>query len=379
MNCKAGVHVFLAISLATVLLVPIVNLLEPTTLARAQQLLTARDHTRLVRLLFHGDKLVSWVSSRVSFTGISTSSNHVVIGYDGWLHMGDRFASSISAARGSDADAREETASAINLSLLAWDKWLHGQGVQSLVFMLSPNKSSVYPQTLPKWVTSPLTDPLFPLSNGNHPVVLDLRDDLRHLVGESEYPLYYKTDSHWNQLGAAHAFVLLGERLLRQDPSLQWPLATPLRVEDTQARQGGDLARFLRIAHKLADTEILLSLDRPERFETTVTDFHTGELVAQGTFAVTDFPRRTVYAHTPNALNRRRVLWLKDSFGAGMSPFMSAAFDETVQLHITAGMKDRAQTLRQLVQQWRPQLVIFTVVERHALAEIFIASPPHEN
>lgn len=375
MNHRAGVCVFLIIGLVTVLAVPTINLFEPAIRTKAQLLLTTKNRPGLVKLLFQGDKLVSWLSSGLWHIGISVSPNKAVIGYDGWLHLGDQYGRSISVARGDQATMREEQARAINHSLINWSHWLKTQGVRSMVFMLGPNKSSVYPQTLPAWARPSSEDPLSLLSKDNHHV-LDLRMGLQSLATRSAHRLYYKTDTHWNLLGAAHAFVLLGDYLQQQDPTLQWFVRAPIVVAEEEPREGGDLAWFLRIPHQLPDSEVQVFFDRPERFETTVTDFNSGEILSKTPFAVVDFPRRTVHTRTPTALNSRRVLWLKDSFGAGLSPMMNATFDETVQLHYTAGMRNGAQVLQQLVKQWRPDLVIFTVVERNLISNLLIVSPP---
>jgi len=75
----------------------------------------------------------------------------------------------------------------------------------------------------------------------------------------------------------------------------------------------------------------------------------------------------------PCTLNGKKVLWLRDSFGTAMAPFMAATFSETLQIHYETA--DTA-LLARLVETFKPDYVFVTVVERAARRKRFGSVPP---
>mgnify|MGYP006145800223 CR=1 FL=1 len=158
MNPKLGVRAFFGIALALFMTMPAINLSEPLMRERALKMIKEWDGSGLVKLAFQGDKLESWLSAYLWQTGISINPDQVLIGYDGWLHLGDENSRTISVTRGAATKWREKRSREIARSLLSWDRWLQEQGVQSMTFMLSPDKATVYPETLPHWVRTSTGD-----------------------------------------------------------------------------------------------------------------------------------------------------------------------------------------------------------------------------
>jgi hypothetical protein len=64
---------------------------------------------------------------------------------------------------------------------------------------------------------------------------------------------------------------------------------------------------------------------------------------------------------TPGALNDKKVLWLHDSFGNAMRPFMRATFSEILHIHPDLMPPDK---LSAIVESYKPNYVIVTAVER---------------
>mgnify|MGYP006140213497 FL=1 len=341
-------------------------------------MISTLDMKGLVSQLFRSDRLEAWLAAAVWRAGISTHPDKVIVGYDDWLHLGDHYASTISEKRGKGHSATQARARKVGRSLQRWQAWLRVQGVSSMHFMIGPNKQTIYPKTLPRWTEDNRPGFVPTLAREGGSFVLDLRSALLATAASHTQELYYRTDTHWNQLGAAHAFVQLGQHMREVDGDLLWPVEAPLSVHREKARAGGDLAHFLRIPHALRDTEIHVKLDRPERYVSTVSDFDTHKLLFKRQFAQVDFPAKTVHVHTAEATNSRRVLWLRDSFGTELSPFMASAFEEIVQLHWHKAMEGEARLFKQLVRQWKPDAVVFTVVERDALSSLFLTTPPQD-
>lgn len=377
MRYRAAVWSFLAISLCVALCLPALNLADAKTRRDAREHLRQGSGKNLTATLFRADRLEAFAAAALWRLGVSIRPDSVIVGKEGWLHLGDRYARTLSVTRGQGATDLQQRAARVGTSLRQWDTWLRARGVQDAVVMIGPNKSSVYPHTLPAWVQAERSsDFLLPMQEAAGRMLLNLRPVLQAAAQASGHPLYYRSDTHWNPLGAAHAFETLGQRLRQADPSLSWPLQQPLPLQGSRERPGGDLAVFLRIPDLIRDDEPQLAWGLAGQLETTVTDLDTGKPLLKRRFPRVDYPALTVHAHTPAALNQRRVLWLRDSFGAALSPWMSATFEDVVQLHWNAGMKDGARLLRKLIVDWQPQLVIFTVVERDSLSGLLLAEPP---
>jgi hypothetical protein len=125
----------------------------------------------------------------------------------------------------------------------------------------------------------------------------------------------------------------------------------------------------------LRDSEVVIEIDseRPIETEQYDFDFDTEPLrVSEGNPKI-DSQERPLLVKSKHALNPKRVLWLRDSFGGAMAPFMAATFTETLQLHY--GQTDPTLFAR-LVETYKPDYVFITVVERGARNKWFENLPP---
>jgi alginate O-acetyltransferase complex protein AlgJ len=140
---------------------------------------------------------------------IGAPGNDVVVGQDGWLfYSGNR---TIEDLRGRDPldDAQ----------LVRWRRtlearrnYLRERGIIYL-FVVAPNKSSIYPEKLPPLLQRQIKpgklDQLLAYMAANSDVpILDLRPAL--LAAKTRHVVYWPTDSHWNGYGlnAATAAIL---------------------------------------------------------------------------------------------------------------------------------------------------------------------------
>ncbi len=120
---------------------------------------------------------------------------------------------------------------------------------------------------------------------------------------------------------------------------------------------------------------MLVEIVSDHPIETELYDFETGKLMASGdTSNKIGSPQRPVLVKSKHALNKKKVLWLLDSFGlTGMISYMTATFAETLIFNYGAADPDR---FAQLVDRYKPDYVFMTVVERIALDKYFENSPP---
>jgi hypothetical protein len=364
-------HVLLLILGALVVLsiVPIVNLASGTLEKKG-----FRWQWSSVSMLSNFDFALPVLNSiRYSF-GISADPNRVIIGKDDWLYLGDRYEKTITAGRTGVTAKDADTTRKIGIAARSWEQWLKHEGVSVFRVMLAPNKDTIYPEFLPDWAypaAESAADML--MANVSRKIYVDTRPALKAAKSQFAKFLYYKTDTHWNSLGAWVAFRSFTMEFPPSETGVRWLSEQQVQVSRTDQRRGGDLANFLRMTEVLQDSEVNINIVTDKPVETKQYDFETGRLIKSGGNPRIDTPMRPLLVKAKNGLNRKRVLWLRDSFGAAIAPFMAATFTETLQVHYNVVNPER---LVQLVDTYRPNYVFVTVVERDARVKWFENVPP---
>jgi hypothetical protein len=184
-------------------------------------------------------------------------------------------------------------------------------------------------------------------------------------------PLYYKTDTHWNHLGAALAIKAFSDQARKTMPQIHW-LPDEAYVEvGMNKRPQGDLMNFLRISNASADIEPVIQASRLP-IKTKQYNVDSKQLVYEGENPPVAAPINPLLVHSSGALNNKKILWLRDSFGTAMSPLMSATFSDVLQVHWRDAIKQDKKVL-QLINEWKPDYVFITVVERDAKSQEFLS------
>ena len=239
------------------------------------------------------------------------SVRDVIVGTDGWLFFSA--AQMVEHYRGALQFTDQE--------LRDWQKllehrrdWLAARGIKYL-FVLAPDKQSIYPENLPGWL-QPLrgrtkADQFFDYLKAHSNVeVLDLRPVL--LAAKKSAPVYQKTDTHWNEFGA----FVAGDAVFRALAANQLPWLSPFRLDDfyrtNRLAPGGDLVRGLGVS--LTESNAVFFTPKPElpTLETLVPVLeHTKDM-----------------ARTKNSQGRERMVVYQDSFGRYWVPFFGHQFRE---------------------------------------------------
>jgi hypothetical protein len=316
-----------------------------------------------------------WLAKLLYPLGISTDPDQVIIGRHDWLFLGDKHIHTLSDDRRPPNETDIEQGKQIGTAIRAWDAYLKNKGVQLFRIMIGPNKGSVYPEYLPEWAkpASPNVLDAMLLGAGNK-YFIDLRKPLSTAKKNFREYLYYKTDTHWNYLGAGLAFNFFAQHIKNSSPGIRWPPDSAYKVNRVVQRDGGDLAKFLRLAANLPDVELMIqALELPIKI--TQSNFDTKQVLKQSGDPLISAPSKPLLIHAEGALNHQKVLWLRDSFGSAMLPLMAATFSDILQIHWSEGFKPGGR-LVQLVDEWRPDYVFITVVERSARMDIFTTYPP---
>ena len=357
---------FLLLVLCTLLVVPTINVLSsPDPLKFKWK----------KRNLYNMDFALLPLTALLYPLGISTEPGKVLVGLDGWLYLGNGSEHIISDGRQGLTPEAITQGEKIGAAAAAWESWLYENGVKLYRVMIGPNKGTVYPEQLPFWARPLPSNATDALLNGTGSTrYLDLRGVLKEAKTSQAESLYFKTDTHWNSLGAGIAFRAFSKALEGAAPELRWPSENAYKVIRIEPRSGNDLISFFRLKLDVVYPSPVVGL-KEFPIETTRYEFDTKAIIGTGGNPEVEIQHGPVLVRSNGALNAKRVLWLRDSFGNALSPFMAATFDEVLQVHWMDAFKSDGR-LAELVQAWKPDYVFVTVVERFARSDMFATLPP---
>jgi hypothetical protein len=222
--------------------------------------------------------------------------------------------------------------------------WLARRGV-AYVFVVTPDKQSIYPEELPSWVKKvrPETtlDQFFAYMRTNSTVpVLDVRDvvcDAKRID-----PTYLKTDTHWNLLGGFVTYQELLQTIASQMPALKLkPLPMTEFILTNQLQPGGDLARMLGTS--MIESNAYFFTPKPElpKFTTQMPSV--------------EHYKDPGFLNNPQA--QGRLILFHDSFAGSWIPFLGYHFNQ-----ITTRWQYDLDPV--CVDQGKPDIVVTEMLER---------------
>jgi hypothetical protein len=196
-------------------------------------------------------------SVKVFVFGVSPVSK-VLVGKQGWLYFKGEDAKALDRwHRGVDPFADAQIV-ALREEMLRRVAFLASRGIPFL-FVVVPEKYSVYPEFLPGWATpvtsaSSLDRVAAELARYPQLNFLDLRGPL--LAAKAAERVYYRTDSHWNYLGAMVGYAALMREAVRLVPGLTIsPAQRPAYVPGVDYFSG-DLTQMLGLPEELREDDV---------------------------------------------------------------------------------------------------------------------------
>jgi len=270
----------------------------------------------------------------------------IVLGKSGWLYHG---------MEGSMEDVLGKKSLSVE-TLELWAKklqrrkhWLEQQGVQYL-FVIAPDKQSIYPEYLPDVFQKHMThrkrmDQLIAFLNQYTDVtVLDLRPAL--LQEKAIQPVYYRTDTHWNWCGSWVAYQRIIDAVQMWFPEVR-------RLDD----------RSVGVVEKRFDTgDLALRLGLPDIFQEMERAIWIPKPCAgekKQRFNELSFIKTCSFAS-------HRVLVVRDSFFSLIEPFLSESFQTSIYLWKPWPAMSSYDHLwvKEVLEEFKPDLVIEECAER---------------
>lgn len=328
------------------------------------------------KFLYNMDFALHQLTPALYQLGISTEPGNVVVGLDGWLFLGNNSEHVISDGREGFTPKTIAHGKTIGAAAVAWESWLLKNGVRLYRVMIAPNKASIYPEQMPFWarpISPNATDALIDGTGSTRYV--DFRSVLLEAKANQSEALYFKTDTHWNSLGAGIAFQAFAKGIEATAPELRWPSEDTYKLIRVEPRSGNDLISYFRLKLDVVYPSPVVALQELP-VETTRYEFNSKSVIGTGGNPEMSIQLgQPVLVRSKGALNTKRVLWLRDSFGIALSPFMAATFNEVLHVHWMEAFTSDGH-LAELVKAWKPDYVFVTVVERFARSEMFATLPP---
>jgi len=290
----------------------------------------------------------------IDWLGISPIPE-AVLGTDGWLYYTGPVSEKLldRHVRGRDPYSQDELARWRRLLL---DRTRHFRSIGAqYVFVIAPNKESVYPEHLPGWIgprlgPSRLDQLLAYLQSVPEVAVIDLRSAL--IADKTAATLYYRTDTHWNTRGAYTAYREIARVLEPDFPGLavkSWGSLNPKAVE----RQGMDIAKMIGLGGESRDAGFEIdhgACTEPRPLSIAIPKALQSKMTA---------PAYITQCNAPGNIN---AVIFYDSFGLALVPFLEDSFSSTANFSITEWKNDLAGY--DMPEKLNANLVVEIMVER---------------
>lgn len=281
------------------------------------------------------------------------SSSDALIGKDNWLFYGEPQA--LASYRRTDRFTTEELEN-WRLEIEANRDWLAERGIKYL-FVIAPEKSTIYPEYMPEYITraasqSRLDQFVSYMEQSSDVEIVDLRDEL--LKHKHEEILYFRTDTHWNDLGAYIAYQAIIHRLTKWFPQLAPTPAADFSIEVQPF--SGDLAGILALNDVLIEDAPFMTMRAERRSHLSPPGL--------GPFLDISEWQQPMATEVDDSVLPKAIVF-RDSFGERLSPFLAEDFRRVLTI------SDYSLYQETIIRE-QPDVVIQEMVERI----LYFSEPP---
>ncbi len=232
--------------------------------------------------------------------------------------------------------------------------YYHEKGIR-FYLAVPPIKDEVYPEYLPRKYSrlseKTLTDKILDLVRKD--TLVGLVDMKSAVIGAKKHgTIYFKTDNHWNDLGAFYGYRAIIERISKDFPGLKALDSTDFTIE-TKPFTFGNMAQNLHVTDYVQDVILNPKLkvdrsreDKPRGYKPR---------------PVFPYPAEFEYERTVDNPSLPTIMVVRDSYFNGMMPFITQNFRKSTILYdtFTYGVFDDA------VQNEKPDIALYLISEPH--------------
>jgi len=270
----------------------------------------------------------------------------VVVGDNDWLYYTDE--RNMEDFQHS-SEFTEKQLSQISKNLESMSHHLRKNHIH-LVVAVAPNKETIYPENVPDYIPrvegESRLDQLMNYLKANGKIeVLDLRPAL--LSARKAYPVYYRTDTHWNSIGAYYAYQAIMDQIQQTFSQVK---AKPLQDFNFEPSVwSGDLANFLTMRNILFEQTSEL----------------TPKFIPRSKTIIQNHPNRFEGTREISDSNLPRAVLIHDSFGLALIPFLAEHFQRITNQFAPYSFQPIPLMSPKLIEEEKPNIVIFIITERY--------------
>ena len=353
MKQKKLVIYFLTLSLSLTLFLPVLNLYFGYKTQRINL------HNYSKKQFFSTDNLESIINYTVYKTfNFSLNEPQVVVGKDNFFFLGNRFARVIDKTKAT-FQYTDEQINSWTTKLKKLQDWYQQQGIEFIIVFAS-NKHTVYDDKLPNNIKAKIgktvTNRIVQSALQKNIYIKNLEQVLRE--NKIDKPLYFKTDTHWNNYGAQIGY-LDTIKYLNMTYNKHYDIPEYTMTEIT-SNGGGDLTNLLKINQLLShnyEKDYTLTFNKKNKIcygEIT----KTNKLKPCTSALKNSFNQYIVNKKAPN---KEKLLYLCDSFGLENSQLYEHTFHTVWRFHLG---HMNSSFINNFIQEHKPDIVIYQVVER---------------
>lgn len=291
---------------------------------------------------------------RLKATVFGTSPHpQMLIGRDGWLFVNPSHY--MNYYRGVSLMDQKEQANYRDCINRRNEVVCRKGGIYRIV--IAPNKETIYPEYLPKkfhrLINKSRTDQLLTfVNNSASKKLLDLRPALKS--AKLSYPVYFKTDTHWNSAGALYAYVEIMSSLKSRLVGLNEINSAGTTLELGNPSSPGDLAIAMGLDSSVEENAVIMHGPTPK-----------AKLVAVPE-AYLKYQRQThrkVEIYENASVRGFRLVMFHDSFGELLRPLLAEHFERSVFIN----RPDMSAFFSDVIETERPTVVLDEIAEEHLM------------
>ena len=318
------------------------------------------------RLLFK-DRIFKTVSALHADYFFDFDISKAVKGKENWYFIGNSFGRVIDKHTADIPSPGRETLA--HIQEMAELKEFAGSLDSAFFYVICPDKHGIYHEYLPDYLAGKnheehrYVNKVIPLLRADKINVIDLYSIIKS--SKQAGNLYYRTDTHWNMLGASIGFdeIYRTMEVKLPDGKLKDMARLPKYSLEKIPSTNGDLVSiggFYSAALKdddnyalvyKPDSGIVWKIDGKEQ---------TGP-VSKGKLINNAKAGNPIGMHNPNAINKMKLVVIGDSFFEALSPFFNASFSDIVYITHAIPVQDKKHVIR----KFRPDVVVYETVERY--------------
>jgi hypothetical protein len=265
-----------------------------------------------------------------------TPMKDVLIGNEGWMYYEPKKNDGITIEDFfGNVNYTPEKLKLIQTKLHSLNEYLKSKNIR-FIFFITPNKNTIYPEYLPEEILKKKSNytrihQIQQILEEERIDTIDLKSILTQKKSQEKYELYYKTDSHWNYLGAYWGYKSLLDKLKIQPKEYSF---------HQFYHPGGDLAGMLSIDYLIYENDIK-SDTKPDSLKNCTSIYSKDSFYCESNVKL---PRLVMY---------------RDSFSIWLIPYLKEHFSRSVYLWGTANID------LSIIEKEKPDIVIIQIVERH--------------